>query len=79
MKGFIIKFGLSAYLIGAIFYSTLHLLGFQLQNTTRLLQPISILTVSQLQNKYNTSQIVTLENEKGLIQLINNQINFVFN
>ncbi|KAG1148935.1 hypothetical protein G6F37_011515 [Rhizopus arrhizus] len=69
MKGFttisnIVKYSIYTYLTASLFYSTLHLLGW-FQTPSKSLQPRSALTISQLQSKYNTTQIASWSNNKA--------------
>ncbi|KAG1054387.1 hypothetical protein G6F43_003604 [Rhizopus delemar] len=69
MKGFttisnIVKYSIYTYLTASLFYSTLHLLGW-FQTPSKSFQPRSALTISQLQNKYNTTQIASWSNDKA--------------
>jgi hypothetical protein len=73
MKGFttisnIVKYSIYTYLTASLFYSTLHLLGW-FQTPAKSLQPRSALTISQLQSKYNTTQIASWSNDKGYLSL----------
>ncbi|KAG0963540.1 hypothetical protein G6F31_007583 [Rhizopus arrhizus] len=69
MKGFttisnIVKYSIYTYLTASLFYSTLHLLGW-FQAPSKSLQPRSALIISQLQSKYNTTQIASWSNDKA--------------